>query len=132
MSHFLNIRTQIREREHLVQALRDLHHQFQLSPNLANDLVVRGYQGNRERAEIVVATGTDYDIGFQKKSDTYEICADWWGVEKGRIKQQAFVQQLNRQYAYNIIRDQARVEDKAWAERTMENGDLIITITERG
>jgi hypothetical protein len=131
MSHFLNIRTQIREREHLVQALRDLHHQFQISPTQTNDLVVRGYQGNRERAEIVVATGTDYDIGFQKKTDCYEICADWWGVEKGLIKQQTFVQQLNRQYAYNIIRDQARIDDRVFAEEQLPDGALRITVSER-
>lgn len=34
MSHFVNIRTHIREREHLVQALRDLHCQFQVGENL--------------------------------------------------------------------------------------------------
>ncbi len=61
MSHFQSIRTQVREQEHLVQALRDLHYQFQEGENL----VVRGYAGNKERAHVVVNTGSDYDIGFQ-------------------------------------------------------------------
>jgi hypothetical protein len=48
MSHFVRIRTQIREREHLVQALRDLHHRFQEGENH----VVKGWQGNRETVEV--------------------------------------------------------------------------------
>lgn len=132
MSHFLNVRTQIREREHLIAALSDLHHRFQASER--EDLVVRGYHGNTARAEIVVDTGSAYDIGFQRRPDAYEIVADWWGVEKDtRIKRQTFIQQLNRQYSYNVIRDQAQEQDLVWQEeREMENGDLVITLSERG
>ena len=133
MSHFINIRTQIREREHLVQALRDLHYQFQASPAQTNDLVVRGYQGNRERAEVIVDTGTAYDIGFQKKADNYEVCADWWGVEKGRIKQVTFLQQLNQQYARNIVRDQFRLDDRVFEkEEQLSDGSIRITVSDRG
>jgi hypothetical protein len=134
MSHFLKIRTQIREREQLLGALRDLHYQHQVSPNQLNDLVVRGYRGNQERAEVVVNTGCAYDIGFQHKPEGYELVADWWGVEgNSQIRREQFIQQVNRQYAYNVIRDQVReqnliVED----ERTLENGDVIITLSERG
>jgi len=134
MSHFLKIMTEIREREQLLATLRDLHYQHQTSPNQANDLLVRGYSGNQERAEVVVNTGSAYDIGFQKKTDGYEVVADWWGVQRNSpIKQAAFVQQINRQYAYNVIRDQIREQDLIMEEeRTLENGDVIITLSERG
>lgn len=130
MSHFLRIRTQIREREHLVQALRDLHYQFQEGQNL----VVRGYANNRETAEVVVDTGCAYDIGFQRKAQEYDIVADWWGVQgNSPIRQEAFVQQVNRQYAYNLIRNQA-VEQNLIVEeeQLLENGDLVILLSERG
>ncbi len=132
MSHFLNVRTQIREREHLITALRDLHYRFQASER--EDLLVRGYQGNSARAEIVVDTGSEFDIGFQRRPDAYEVVADWWGVQKDtQIQQQTFIQQLNRQYSYNVIRDQAREQDMVLQEeREMENGDLVITLSERG
>jgi hypothetical protein len=129
MSHFLRIKTQIREREPLVQALRALHHQFQEGENLT----VRGFVGAKTTADIVVNTGCDYDIGFQRKNQEYEIVADWWGVERrSQIKQDSFVQQVSQQYAYLVVREQAReqvltVED----ERTMENGDIVITLSER-
>ena len=134
MSHFLRIRTQIREREQLLEALRALHFQHQASATQSNDLLVRGYSGNEERAEVVINTGSQYDIGFQRKADNYEVVADWWGVERSSpIKQAEFVQQINRQYAYNIIRDQMRVEDRILEEdQTLENGDRIMVYSERG
>ena len=129
MSHFVRLRTQIRERDQLVAALRDLHYQYQEGENL----VVRGYVGNQERAEVVVNTGCDYDIGFQRKTEEYEVIADWWGVERGsKIRQQEFVQQVNRQYAYNVIRDQAREQNLIVNEEVQENGDVVILLSERG
>jgi len=130
MSHFQRIRTQIREREHLVQALRDLHYQFQEGENL----VVRGFAGNRETAQVVVDTGSNYDIGFQRKAEEYEVVADWWGVHGNtQIRQETFIQQVNRQYAYNLIRDQAREQNLIFEdEETLENGDVVIILSERG
>jgi hypothetical protein len=130
MSHFQLIRTQIREQEHLVQALRDLHYQFQEGENL----VVRGYAGNREMAQVVVDTGSNYDIGFQRKAEQYEVVADWWGVEGNtRIRQEQFIQQVSRQYAYNLIRDQAREQNlMIEEEQVLENGDRVILLSERG
>jgi len=130
MSHFQRIRTQIREREHLTQALRDLHFQFQEGENL----VVRGYPGTRERAEVVVETGSAYDIGFQRNADVYEVVADWWGVQKDtRLRETTFLQDVQRQYAYNLIREQAREQDLIIEEeRVMESGEIVLLISERG
>jgi hypothetical protein len=130
MSHFVKIRTQIREHEHLVQALRDLHYQFQAGEQLA----VRGWAGNRETAEVVVNTGSNYDIGFRRQAQEYEVVADWWGVENNtQIRQRTFLEQVNQRYSYNLIKEQAReqyliVEE----EQTLENGDVVIVLSERG
>ena len=135
MSHFIRIRTQIKEREHLVQALRDLHLQFQEGQNL----VVRGYEGNRATAEVVVNSGSAYDIGFRRQGsevegEDFEVVADWWGVENNTpIRQRSFLEQVNHRYAYNLIKEQAReqyliVEE----EQTLENGDVVILLSERG
>lgn len=130
MSHFVKVRTQIRERKHLTQALRDLHYQFQEGENL----VVRGWQGNTERAEVVVNAGSQYDIGFRHNASEYEVVADWWGVENySSLRQQSFLQQVNRQYAYNLIKDQAREQNLiVEEEETLENGDVVLILSERG
>jgi len=130
MSHFLRIRTQIREQEHLVTALRDLHYQCQVGEGL----YVRGFAGNREKAEVLVNTNSQYDIGFQKKAEEYEVVADWWGVEGNTpIRRQQFIQQVSRQYAYNLIKEQA-IEQNLIVEEEQEqdNGDMVIVLSERG
>jgi len=129
MSHFIRIRMQIREREHLLAALRNLHYEYQEGENL----VVRGYASNRERAEVVVNTGCQYDIGFQRQEQEYECVADWWGVQGNTpIRQESFIQQVNRQYAYNLIREQAREQNLIVEEETeQENGDIVIVLSER-
>lgn len=132
MSHFVKIRTQLREKEILEQALRDLNHRFRSAQG--NELVVRGYSGNREQAEVVVDTGSAYDIGFQRQGDAYEVVADWWGVQKDTaLRQESFVQQVSRQYAYNVVREQAQEQDLVWEQETVrENGDMVIVLSERG
>lgn len=130
MSHFVRIRTQIREREHLTQALRDLHYQFREGENLT----VRGYAGNRETAEIVVSPASNYDIGFRRQAGEYEVVADWWGVETySQVRQQSFIAQVSQRYAYNLVKEQAReqylvVEE----EQELENGDVVLLLSERG
>ena len=130
MSHFIRIRMQIRERQHLVAALRDLNYQFQEGKSLP----VRGYASSRERAEVVVNTGCRYDIGFQKKAEQYEVVADWWGVEgNSPIRRQQFIQRVNHQYAYSLIRDQAREQNLiVEEEQELPNGDRVILLSERG
>jgi len=130
MSHFVKIRTQIREREHLIQALRDLHYRFQEGDNL----VVRGFAGNRETAQIVVNTGSDYDIGFRRQAQEYEVVADWWGVENHTpIRRHTFLEQISQRYSYNLIREQAREQCLVLEEeQELPNGDIVIVLSERG
>jgi len=132
MSHFVQIRTQIREREQLVAALRDLHHQFREGENLP----IRGYSGNRETAEVVVDTGSQYDIGFRRQGQQqeYECVADWWGVERSSpIEQQSFLQQINQQYAYRVVLEEAKERDMiVEQDEVLENGDRVLLLSERG
>ena len=60
MSHFVKIKTSIREREHLIQALRDLGYTVEEGQNLT----IQGDSGKTELAAIVVRTGSGYDVGF--------------------------------------------------------------------
>lgn len=134
VSHFLKIQTRIRECGLLLAALRDLHCQCRVSSNQSNDLMVRGYAGKQEHAEVVVDLGCGYDVGFRRTPTGYEVVGDWWGIEgNSPLRQADFVQQLNRQYAYHVIRDQVREQNLVVEEEhTLDNGDLVITLSERG
>lgn len=130
MSHFVQIATQIRERELLLAALRDLNLPFECGVNLT----VRGFLGNCEQADIVVHASEKYDIGLRRQGEEYEVIADWWGVEKhSPLRQQSFVEQLSQRYSYHLVKQQARdqyllVEE----EEELENGDIVLVLSERG
>jgi hypothetical protein len=129
MSHFVTIRTRIREKERLLEALRDLKFQFQEGQNLT----VSGFAGEQAKADVVVDTGSSYQIGFRRREQEYEIIADWWGVEKkAAIRQTDFISQISQRYAYRQVLQQAReqylvVEE----EQLLEGGDIVLTLSER-
>lgn len=132
MSHFVRIRTRLREREALVAALKEMR----VLVHEGERLRVRGWEDNREVAEVVVDTGTGYDIGFRRRrgESEYECVADWWGIEAGSgFRQEAFLQQLNQQYAYRVVLKEADEQDMLVVEEeVLENGDRVVVLSERG
>lgn len=132
MSHFTTIRTIIRDRETLCEALRHLHREFRVGENLA----VRGYQGRKERAEIVVPTGCAYDIGFRREADqTYGAVADWdFGIQceaSPQFQRDAFLQQINQAYARCGLVQQARVHGYVIEEeRVLASGEIELVVSE--
>lgn len=134
MSHFSRVKTVIRDREILCDALRQLHYNFQEGERLP----IRGYASNTEYGQVVLNTGTRYDIGFQLQSDeTYSCCADWWGVSGNTsLKEESFLQDLNRTYGHVAVRRQVdeKVEEGVWIledERVLENGEIELVVSEK-
>lgn len=122
MSHFVRIKTRITERRHLVAALQALHLEYQASER--EDLVVGGFAGAAERAEIVIGTGTQYGIGLRRRDGCYETVADWWGVQHGSLRQESFLQQLHREYAHQTVLEYAhQKESEGWTLEWEDRGD---------
>ena len=97
MSHFTRVTTRIHDLDCLKQALDDLNYQYD-----EGGVEVKGYQGITENVDLAVRTGTCYDIGFRLEQETYEMIADWWGVQRyAEIEQQAFEDQVAQRYAYH-------------------------------
>lgn len=122
MSHFTRVRTKITDREKLKHALADLKYQFK------EDAVVRGYQGAKLKAEVVVKLSGEYDIGFERGSDgTYQVVADWWGVHKDNgLQENTFVQPVSQRYAYHTVVEQVAkqgfqvVQEATGADQTLK------------
>ena len=130
MSHFTRVQTVIRDRLLLEDALRQLHYRFQSGERVP----IRGYAGNTESGEVVVDTGSQYDIGFQRQGDEgYAVCADWWGVQgSSRIREESFTRQINQTYAHLAVRHQVVqlgliIEE----ERVLDNGEIELVVCER-
>jgi hypothetical protein len=126
MSHFTKLKTVIRDQAVLCEALRQLHHQFREGENLA----VRGYPGATETAQVVVHTGCNYDIGFQRQSDqTFAAVADWdYGIRREaipRFHKDAFLAEVHQKCAHLAVQEKAR--ELGWIreeERVLANGDI--------
>jgi hypothetical protein len=95
MSHFSTLRTKVSNGEILQQSLRDL------GITVKTDADVRGYNGQRLRADIVAVLEGDYDLGWTRNSDgTYDLIADLWGVAK-KYNQTELINSINQKYAIN-------------------------------
>lgn len=122
MSHFTRIQTRLVAREHLLGALRDLG----FAPQVGR-LEIRGFMGVTRVAEIRIASGTPgYDIGFAQVGDTFELVADFWGIQD--LRQEEFVQRLTQAYARRAVRAQLAEQGFSVAEevRTAEGGVRLV------
>ncbi|MGI0482063.1 DUF1257 domain-containing protein [Geminocystis sp. CENA526] len=125
MSHFTRLKTKIVEKEYLKQALIDLGYKYQ-----EGNVQVNGYSGNRTNAELKIFTSNpNYDIGFQKQGDNYEIVADWWGIRD--IQQAQFVKTLNQKYAYHATKAKLEEQGFSLVSEEVEEGNQIHLVLRR-
>ena len=129
MSHFTRIKTVVRDQAVLCEALRGLHYNFKEGERVP----IRGYAGNSEVGQVVVDTGSAYDIGFQRQQDdAFNVCADWWGVNlKTPIREADFLREVNRSYAHLMVRQQVVREGLIIeSETVLPNGEIELVVVE--
>src|SRR4028118_843495 len=97
MSHFSNIKTQIRNLVSLQAALTDLGIDWKSGPS-----TVRGYRGQTSTAEVVIEQDNNYDIGFSWNGKEYELVADlqYW---QQPLSVDGFLKQVTQRYAYQAV-----------------------------
>ena len=133
MSHFSRIQTKIHNREHLVQALRKMGYSAQVGHHQ-----VRGHGGQTTSAEILVPlSNTNYNLGFVKQGEYYELVADWYGisgVDSGRLLQQLQAEigrieaKIKQEYAYQTTVKSLQEKGFDLVEETRENGEIYIQL----
>lgn len=97
MSHFSQIKTQIRNLDSLKAALSDLNLDWK-----AGTHEVKGYQGQTYTAEVTIAQTNGYDIGFSWNGNEYELVADlqFW---QQPLTVDRFLSQVTQRYAYHTV-----------------------------
>ena len=97
MSHFTKIKTKLYNLDTLKKSLSDLS--LEWSPN---ETEVRGYQGQKNSAELVIKQENNHDIGFKWNGKEYELVTDlmFWSQPYSVDR---FLNQVNQRYAYNSI-----------------------------
>ena len=124
MSHFTTLKSRIVSKDHLKLALQDLQLQFE-----EGETEIRGYQGIHTPVEIRIPTSNpDYQIGFRKQGDTYEMVADWYGIAD--MNRQDLLKQITQRYAYRVAKEQLEKQDFTVVEEEVR-ADNTIHITVR-
>jgi hypothetical protein len=129
MSHFTKCDLKITNLEALKRALAARDYKFTEASN-EQGVEVRGYKGQKLNAELSIDMGK-YDIGVVKQQDgTYEIVADWWGVETTRgTTEKEFVEEVNQQYAYQRVVMACEEQGYTMEEtKNSEDGKISLTV----
>lgn len=121
MSHITRIKTQIIEKEYLLQALTDLGYRFE-----EGDLEISAASATRVKVQIKVLLRLSLDVGLRQTPQGYEIIADWWGVRG--IKQAEFTNALLQRYAYLATRARLEAQGFALVEETRQDGQVHLTL----
>ena len=125
MSHFSQIKTQIRDLASLQAALTDLEINWKLGPQ-----PVRGYQGQTHNAEIVIEQDNGYDVGFSRNDDQYELVADlqYW---QQPLSVQGFINRITQRYAYHTVMQETTRQGFQLAEQEQNQDGSIRLVLQR-
>jgi Protein of unknown function (DUF1257) len=125
MSHFSQIKTQIRNLVSLQAALTDLGIDWKAGPEQ-----VRGYQGQTRNAEVTIEQENGYDIGFSWNGSEYELVADlqfWqqaWSVDR-------FLQKVTQSYAFHTVMSETAKQGFQVTEQEQNQDGSIRLVVQR-
>ncbi len=125
MSHFSQIKTQIRDLSCLQEALSDLGISWKPGPQL-----VRGYRGQTATAEVVIEQDNGYDIGFSQNQGQYELVADlqYW---QQALSVDGFLRQITQRYAYRTVLKETSLQGFQVAEQQQNADGSIRLVVQR-
>ncbi|MGK7877850.1 MAG: DUF1257 domain-containing protein [Xenococcaceae cyanobacterium] len=125
MSHFSNIKTQIRNLTSLKAALTDMGIDWKSGPR-----DVRGYQDQTRTAEVVVEQNNNYDIGFSWNGKEYELVADlqYW---QQPLSVEGFLNRVTQGYAYHTVVNETSQQGFQIAEQEKNEDGSIRLVVQR-
>jgi uncharacterized protein DUF1257 len=129
MSHFTKCELKMTNLEAIKLALEDL--QWQFAEAGENQTVnVRGWRGQELGGKLSINMGK-YDIGVVANADgTYDLVADWWGVETTKGLSEVEVKnQLSQRYQYHNVK--IACESKGYTveeEVNQEDGSIQLVV----
>lgn len=129
MSHFTKCELKMTNLAAIKAALTDLAYRAEFAEQ-GRGVTVRGYRGDTLQAAIKVDMG-QYDIGvIANAQGTYDLVADWWGVETTKgVSEEEFKHQLSQRYQYHNVK--MACEDKGYSveeEVNEEDGSIRLVV----
>jgi hypothetical protein len=125
MSHFSQIKTQIRDLKALQSALTDVGVEWKSGPQ-----AVRGYRGQTKTAEVAIEQDNGYDIGFSWNGQEYELVADlqYW---KQPLTVEGFLNRVTQRYAYHTVVNTTSHQGFQVAEEQQQKDGSIRLVLQR-
>ena len=126
MSHFSTVKTELRDRESLLAALRDLGQE----PS-SGEQPVRGYRGQTVTADLCCPQSEGGDIGSRWNSaeQRYELVTDL-DLWKQSVPVERFLAQLTQRYALqSILRSSAEEGYQVAEQRQQADGSIELVVT---
>lgn len=123
MSHFSQIKTQIRNIDSLKDALTELGIEWKQGPR-----EVRGYRGQTHNAEVTIEQENGYDIGFRWTGKEYELVADlqYWQQD---VSVEGFLRRVTQRYAYQtVVKETARAGFQVAEQQKNEDGSIRLVV----
>jgi hypothetical protein len=123
MSHFSQIKTQIRDLSSLQAALDDLGIAWKSGPQ-----PVRGYRGQTSTAEVVIEQDNGYDIGFSRNQEQYELIADlqYW---QQSLSVEGFLRKVTQRYAFHtVMKETARQGFQLTEQQQNQDGSIRLVV----
>lgn len=123
MSHFSNIKTQLRDLDTLKTALSNLGMEWQAGPS-----PVRGYQGQTVSAALVIRQENNYDLGFCWNGREYELVTDlqYW---QQPLSVEGFLQKITQGYALEtVLRESAQQGFQVAEQQTQADGAVRLVV----
>ena len=122
MSHFSTIKTKLKNKPELIEALQLLQYDVQEDQELINPL-------DHQQEKVKVDDSIGNDIGFRRNSEVvYELVADiqTW---KDPVPPKRFVDKVTQQYArmtvHNTVKDMGFLVEEEWE---MDDGSIELVV----
>jgi hypothetical protein len=94
---------------------------------IKKDSYVRGYMGNKTKAQLVASIQNGYDAGFLKNGKSYDLIADFWGISNDNQKK--LKEDLIQSYSCNIVKKEVLKEGYTISEtEKIKDGSIKITV----
>ena len=126
MSHFSTIKTQLKEAEPLIKALKNLGYTLN-----QEEKFIKGYRGKFTAVDISMNLPSDTKVGFKwdKNSNAYELVTDL-DLWKFEIPVERFISKVTQMYAYQTIISKTTEDGYQIVEQKNKNdGSIELVLT---
>ena len=126
MSHFSTIKTQLKETEPLIKALKNLGYTLN-----QEEKFIKGYRGKFTAVDISMNLPSDTKVGFKwdKNSNAYELVTDL-DLWKFEIPVERFISKVTQMYAYHTIISKTNEDGYQVVEQKNKNdGSIELVLT---